>query len=134
MEMDEMDAQAAEAKKVEFVGADVAPRSKRAMATTKTNEASKRSSPVAAKDRRIQMRIDDETRSLLEQAAALNKSTLSAFVLSAARVRAEEMLSERNHLALSQEAWNNLMDAMDEPAAHLPALAAFMKRKAPWDK
>ena len=55
------------------------------------------------KDERLQIRLDPSEKRLLEQAAAAEHLSVSAFVLRAAALRAEEVLAQRSVIHLSQQ-------------------------------
>ena len=64
----------------------------------------------------------------LEEAAAAAHLNLSAFVLQAAQIRAEEILSERNVITLQSAAAAAFTRALAEPATVNARLAAALNR------
>lgn len=68
-----------------------------------------------AKARRVEIRVSEEERSLEEAAAAELGQTLSEFIRQAARLRAEEVLSERTSLALEGIEAKRFLDALEHP-------------------
>ena len=84
---------------------------------------------------RITARIDEDTRELLAQAAAiLGVSSINAFVLSAAIEKAREIMDRERSLKLSQKDAMMLVEALDKdvsPNARLrQAAQRYQGRKA----
>ncbi len=82
---------------------------------------------------RINLRIDEETRSLIDRARQVSGQTRTDFMLGSARVKAQEILLDQLHLTLSDEDWKNFEAALDAPTKTNKELVALMKSKAPWD-
>lgn len=80
-----------------------------------------------SKSDRLNLRVEPELRELLESAAAAAKMTLSAFILSSARVRAEQQLADRVHYSVSAEQWHAFMDALDRPPREPARLRRLMQ-------
>lgn len=80
------------------------------------------------KDDRLQIRVRPESKHLLEQAATASRQTLSAFVVQAAAMRAEELLAERRLISLPAEAARAFADALQQPAKANERLAAALER------
>lgn len=70
---------------------------------------------------RITARVDNETQSLLSQAAAISgTSSINAFVLSAAIEKAKAIMEREYLLKLSEQDAKLLIDALEQPpAVHL---------------
>ena len=68
-----------------------------------------------AKTERVQMRIDPASKRLLERAAALANTTMSAFVVNNALEAADRMIRDRERLAVSERDWNLFFNALVDP-------------------
>ena len=82
----------------------------------------------SAKSRRIEIRVTDEEHSLEEAAATALGISLSEFFRSAARSRAEEVLSERSRIVLTDDEAARFLDAVDHPERFEPGLAWLADR------
>jgi uncharacterized protein (DUF1778 family) len=80
----------------------------------------------SSKSDRLNLRIEPELRELFETAAAAAKMTLSAFILSSTRIRAEQELADRVHFSVTPEQWRAFMDALDRPPREIPRLRRLM--------
>ena len=67
------------------------------------------------KTERVQIRIDPMAKHMLERAAALANTTVSAFVVNNALEAADRLISKRERLAISQQDWNRFFDALVDP-------------------
>jgi uncharacterized protein (DUF1778 family) len=80
--------------------------------------ARRRTHEVATKTARIEVRLSPEHKTRIENAAALNGQSLSAFVVSAALERARQIQST----SLTQRDWDRFLEIVDreeEPTAVL---------------
>ncbi len=68
-----------------------------------------------ARTERVQMRIDPAAKSLLERAAALSNTTVSAFIVSHALKAASHLIRERERFVVSDQDWNLFFDALADP-------------------
>lgn len=86
------------------------------------------------KAERLQLRIDDESKRQLEEAAAAAHLTITSFVLQAAKQRADDVLADRALLRLSEPAAAGFSDALEAPAAVNAALLEALRRpvKVKW--
>lgn len=67
------------------------------------------------KTERVQMRVDPEAKRMLERAAALENTTVSAFVVHNALKAAERLIQDRERLTVSERDWNLFFDALVNP-------------------
>ena len=67
------------------------------------------------KTERVQMRVDPEAKRMLERAAALENTTVSAFVVHNALKAADRLIQDRARIALSERDWNLFFDALVDP-------------------
>jgi uncharacterized protein (DUF1778 family) len=65
---------------------------------------------------RLQVRVDETSKRLLEEAADAAHLSTSAFVLQAASQRAEEILAERTLIRLNAEGAGVFAEALTRPA------------------
>lgn len=91
--------------------------------------------PESAKARpvrteQLSMRIGPEEKAVLQQAAQLERQTVTEFVLSTARREAERVVSEHQALQLSEQDSRAFMDAILNPPAYTPRLQQALARHA----
>ncbi len=68
-----------------------------------------------AKTERVQMRVDPEAKRMLERAAALENTTVSAFVVHNALKAADRLIQDRERITVSERDWNLFFDALVDP-------------------
>ena len=68
-----------------------------------------------AKTERVQVRIDPAAKRMLERAAALANTTVSAFVVNSALDAAGQLIREREQLVVSARDWEVFFDALASP-------------------
>jgi uncharacterized protein (DUF1778 family) len=82
------------------------------------------------KDDRLQVRLDAESKSVLQRAASYRHKTVSQFVLATALEEAEKVIRENEIVTLSGPDWKIFYDALTNPPPPNPALRkAFAKYK-----
>ena len=81
---------------------------------------------MAAKMNRLDIRISQKDKETLELAAAAKRVSLSSYILSAVMERAEDDLERERSIALSRQAWNQVMDLLDNPPEPNEALRRLM--------
>jgi len=82
------------------------------------------------KDDRLQVRLDAESKSVLQRAASYRRKTVSQFVLATALEEAEKVIRENEIVTLSSPDWKMFYDALTNPPAPNAALRkAFAKYK-----
>ena len=79
---------------------------------------------------RIDFRINSDSKALFARAAKLSGTTLSSFVIEAARERAIRIIHEHERLLLNNEDRDILMDALANLPAQNAALRAAAKKYA----
>lgn len=82
----------------------------------------------------INLRADEETRTLIDNAARVLGQNRTEFMLMSARVRAQEVLLSQTHFTLSEEAWAAFQADLTAPAVPTAELAALMSRTPLWAK
>lgn len=83
---------------------------------------------ASLKEDRLQIRVDPEEKRLLERAARASHQTVSAFVLQAAALQAEQVLADRTTISLSPEAAAAFNEALARPARVNERLAMALGR------
>ena len=86
--------------------------------------------PTLAKDTRLHIRCDQETRRLLDKAAAYAHMSVSEFVLRNALEQARSVVQAHEAITLSQEDFAAFLDALDMSAPANPALQRAFVRHA----
>jgi uncharacterized protein (DUF1778 family) len=69
------------------------------------------------KQERMHIRLDTVSKQKLEKAASYSNKKLSEFVLSQSLAAAENIISEHEHMTLSQPDWDLFLDALENPPA-----------------
>jgi uncharacterized protein (DUF1778 family) len=80
------------------------------------------------KEGRLQIRVEPQQKQLLERAARATHQSLSAFVMQAAALHADEVLAERSVIRLSPTAAEAFGEALERPATVNERLAAALDR------
>lgn len=88
--------------------------------------------PAAAKGS-INLRIEAQTRRLIDEAAAVLGKTRTEFMIDSARALAIDVLLDQRLFALDAERYDNFVAALDNPPAPGPKLRALLKRKPAWE-
>lgn len=83
---------------------------------------------TVVKETRLQVRVDEGSKRLLEEAAEAAHLSVSAFVLQAASQRAEEVLAERTMIPLDSDAAAAFVTALTRPAEVNQRLAQALRR------
>ena len=81
------------------------------------------------KDERIDLRVDDSAKELIERAASIRGMSVSTFTLSSTLRAAREEISEFQKLSLSNRDRDLFVSAILTPARPNAALRAAMKPK-----
>ncbi|WP_253030804.1 type II toxin-antitoxin system TacA family antitoxin [Escherichia coli] len=71
----------------------------------------------ALKKQRIDLRLNEDDKHMIEEAAAMTNQSISQFMVSTASARAAEVIDQHRRLLLNEESWNLVMDAITNPAA-----------------
>ena len=89
---------------------------------------------TTSKNDRLELRISQEQRRILDQAAAASGMSVSAFVLSHATDAARDLLADRTSFVLPVERWNTFVRMLDGDPRPMPGLAAFLARRSVLDE
>lgn len=66
----------------------------------------------ALKKQRIDLRLTDDDKSIIEEAAAMSNQSITQFMVSSASERAVKVIEQHRRLVLNEESWNLVMDAI----------------------
>jgi len=82
----------------------------------------------ALKKQRIDLRLNEDDKSMIEEAAAMTNQSISQFMVSTASERAAEIIDQHRRLILNEESWNLVLDAISNPPAANSRLKRAVKR------
>ncbi|MCU6669475.1 DUF1778 domain-containing protein [Enterobacteriaceae bacterium H4N4] len=82
----------------------------------------------AVKKQRIDLRLTDEDKNLIEEAAAMSNQTITQFMVNSASERAAEIIEQHRRLVLNEGSWNKVMDALDTPPEPNDRMKSATKR------
>ncbi|EBW6041020.1 DUF1778 domain-containing protein [Salmonella enterica subsp. enterica] len=71
----------------------------------------------ALKKQRIDLRLNEDDKHMIEEAAAMTNQSISQFMVSTASERAAEVIDQHRRLLLNEGSWNLVMDAITNPPA-----------------
>ncbi|EBC1670901.1 DUF1778 domain-containing protein [Salmonella enterica] len=71
----------------------------------------------ALKKQRIDLRLNEDDKQMIEEAAAMTNQSISQFMVSTASERAAEVIDQHRRLLLNEESWKLVMDAITNPPA-----------------
>lgn len=112
--------------------ANSASRTRRRANATSASEKPKRQKAPAS--RVYNLRVDDATDRLIDKARAMLGQSRTEFMLGTAKVRAQEVLLNRAHFTLSNEAWKAFEADLNAPAVPTAELVALMSRTPLWER
>lgn len=80
------------------------------------------------KRHRVEVRVNPQQDALIRQAADLENTTVTTFVLDSVTARAEQVVRRHRDLVLANEDFDRFIAELDKPAAPVPELAALFER------
>ena len=80
----------------------------------------------------INLRIEKQTRKLIDDAAAVLGKTRTEFMIDSARSLAIDVLLDQRLFALDSERYDAFVHALDNPPAPGPKLRALLRRVPAW--
>ena len=80
----------------------------------------------------INLRIEAQTRGLIDEAAAVLGKTRTDFMVESARAQAIDVLLDQRLFVLDAARFDAFVDALDNPPAPGPKLRALLRRKPMW--
>jgi uncharacterized protein (DUF1778 family) len=98
-----------------------------------TTAVAERSSVTDAKGS-INLRIEANTRQLIDDAAAILGKTRTEFMIETARRQAIDVLLDQRLFVLNSESYDAFMHALDNPPAPGPKLRSLLRRVPAWRK
>jgi uncharacterized protein (DUF1778 family) len=82
----------------------------------------------------INLRIETQTRQLIDDAAAILGKTRTEFMVESARRQAIDVLLDQRLFVLDPERYDAFLDALDNPPAPGPKLRSLLRRVPAWQK
>jgi uncharacterized protein (DUF1778 family) len=86
------------------------------------------------REERLEVRLSKTAKNTLQQAAALQRKTISAFVLDSILAAAAETLANRREFPLSTKQYDAFVAALDAPPKHKPRLAKLLNTASVLEK
>jgi uncharacterized protein (DUF1778 family) len=83
---------------------------------------------MPARTERLEARVAPEDAATIRRAAALENVSASAFVVSSAVRRAEEVIASRQATVVPPDFFDRLLQSLEKPGAVVPALARAARR------
>lgn len=90
----------------------------------------KKSSP---RSNLINMRISENNRWLIDQAAKVKGKNRTEFILDTAVSEAENVILDQSFLLVDEEKFNNFIKILEMPVKYNERLAKTMQTPAPWE-
>lgn len=81
-----------------------------------------------ARRHRLEVRVTPEQDALIRQAADLEDTTVTAFLLDTVTTRAKRVVKQHQDLVLSNEAFDRFLAELDSPAQPVPALIELFRK------
>jgi uncharacterized protein (DUF1778 family) len=91
-------------------------------------------SPAADTKGSINLRIEAQTRQLIDDAAAVLGKTRTEFMIESARRQAIDVLLDQRLFTLGPAAYDAFMQALDNPPAPGRKLRSLLRRTPAWQK
>lgn len=82
----------------------------------------------------INLRIESNTRQLIDEAAAILGKTRTEFMIDSARREAIDVLLDQRLFSLESERYEAFVQALDNPPAPGPKLKSLLSRVPAWKK
>lgn len=80
----------------------------------------------------INLRIEAQTRQLIDDAAAALGKTRTEFMIESARTQAIDVLLDQRLFVLDPDRYDAFVEALDNPPAPGPRLRTLLRRKPAW--
>ncbi len=87
---------------------------------------------VSPRRHRLEVRVTPEQDALIREAADLEDTTVTAFVLDTVTSRARRVIKDHHTILLSNEAFDRFLIGLDKPAEAVPELVDLFRRNAPF--
>ena len=82
----------------------------------------------ASRRQRLEMRVTPQQDAVIRQAARLENTTVTAFVLDTATARAQKVIRKHQDLMLGNAAFDRFLAELDKPARAVPQLVQLFER------
>jgi len=82
---------------------------------------------IKARRHRLEVRVTPDQDALIRQAADLEDTTVTAFVLEAVTTRAKGVVKQHQDVVLSNQAFDRFITELDKPAKPVPELVDLFK-------
>ena len=82
----------------------------------------------------ISLRMDADTRQLIDEAATVLGKTRTEFMIEVARRQAIDVLLDQRLFSLDADRYDSFLHALDNPPAPGPKLRALLRRVPAWQK
>jgi uncharacterized protein (DUF1778 family) len=86
--------------------------------------------PLKRSEDRLEVRLPSRAKGLLKRAAAVQRKTVSAFMLDSGLAAAAEALAERREFAIGAKQYAAFLAALDAPPKARPRLARLLKHRS----
>lgn len=90
--------------------------------------------PLASNKGTINLRIEKQTRDLIDEAAAALGKTRTEFMVDSARREAIDVLLDQRLFILNDADFEAFSEALNQPREPDPKLRALMSRRPAWDR
>jgi len=80
------------------------------------------------KKQRIDLRLTDDDKSMIEEAAAITNQSITQFMLNSASERAAEVIERHRRVILNEASWTRVMEAISNPPVPTKKLKRAAKR------
>lgn len=88
--------------------------------------------PGGLKDQRLNIRVSQAEKAVVEEAASLTHMGVSQFMLQAALQAAEEVLADQSRFVLPADRRHDFVRLLERPARVVPALADAASKPTPF--
>src|SRR5580704_11949627 len=108
------------------------PAMARASSSVKRREAVAQRRPAADAKGSINLRVEADTRKLIDDAAAILGKTRTDFMIESARRQATDVLLDQRLFVLDSARYDSFLQALDNPPAPGPKLKSLLRRVPAW--
>jgi len=112
----------------------LAPALRRPRGTRKAASPKAKASPAKPRAESLSLRVDPETRFVIDSAANVLGQTRTEFMLSTARSRAIDILLNQRLFVLNDSDWASFVNALDKPMPSNAKLKALLGREPIWER
>ena len=82
---------------------------------------------IATKTNRIDIRLTDSDKSLIEKAASFNRQSISSYIISVIVKQAQIDIEQNERITLSGKDWDLIMQLLENPGEPNEALVDLLK-------